>query len=118
MNAKPSREANKTLPILTEVVELRPYDRVELPETLSDVEWSELALTIRRKVTDRLLHESGLLTDTHLQDAIHHVITRTTDKLADDLRTVIAQVVRDNVNRALEEELSRLQGEIAARDHP
>lgn len=101
------------IPLLTEIVELPRYDTAELPRTLTDVDWAQLALRVQENVLERLLGRSETLIDDEMQASLDAVLARATESLAAELRTTLAQLVRDLVARAVTDELTRVHDEIA-----
>ncbi len=100
------------IPLLTEVIEVPRYDASELPRTLADVDWSQLALRVQENVLERLLSRSDTLLDAQLQANLQTVIGRATESLAAELRTTLGQMVRDLVARAVTDELTRVHDEV------
>lgn len=103
---------DEAIPLLTEVIEVPRYDASELPKTLADVDWSQLALRVQENVLERLLSRSDALLDSHLQASLRAVIGRATESLESELRTTLAQMVRDLVARAVTDELTRVHDEV------
>lgn len=101
------------IPLLTEIVELPRYGTAELPRTLTDVDWAQLALRVQENVLERLLGRSETLIDDEMQANLDAVLARATESLAAELRTTLAQLVRDLVARAVTDELTRVHDEIA-----
>lgn len=115
----PAESPDDAIPVLTEVIEVPRYDASELPRTLADVDWSQLALRVQENVLERLLGRSDALLDAQLQSSLQAVIMRATDSLAAELHTTLGQLVRDLVARAVTDELTRVHDEVMrARGHP
>jgi hypothetical protein len=88
------------------------YERSELPQTLTAIDWSQLALRVQENVLERLLSRSDALLDTQLGASLQAVIGRATESLAADLGTTLEQLIRDLVARAVSEELTRVHDEV------
>jgi uncharacterized membrane-anchored protein YjiN (DUF445 family) len=105
----------ESIPMLTEIVQVARYAAEELPATLDDVDWSELAERVRVNVTERLTRRSQALLDAQLRESMEAVIDRAAESLAAELRVLLSQMVRDIVGRAVTEELTRVHAEISRR---
>lgn len=105
-------EGDDAIPMLTEVVEVPRYDSSELPQTLTSIDWSQLALRVQENVLERLLSRSEALLDAQLRASLQVVIGRATETLAVELATTLEQLVRDLVARAVTEELTRVHDEV------
>jgi uncharacterized membrane-anchored protein YjiN (DUF445 family) len=101
--------------MLTEIVEVPRYAVEDLPATLEEVDWSELAERVRVNVTERLTRRSQALLDAQLRDSLEAVVDRAAESLAAELRVSLSQMVRDIVGRAVTEELTRVHAEISRR---
>ena len=108
--------ADQAIPMLTEVVQVPRYTSAELPETLSEVDWAELALRVRENVMERLQRRSELLLDDELKNTLQVVLDRAVESLAVQLHDTLSQMVRDIVARAVTEELTRVHAEVARRN--
>lgn len=106
---------DEAIPMLTEIVQVPRYSDAELPATLGEVDWAELAERVRENVTERLARRSQLLIDAQLRESLQSVIDRAAESLAAELRTTMTQVVRDIVAHAVTEELTRVHAEIHRR---
>lgn len=104
--------SDDAVPTLTEVVDVPRYERSELPQTLTAIDWSQLALRVQENVLERLLSRSDALLDTQLGASLQAVIGRATESLAADLGTTLEQLIRDLVARAVSEELTRVHDEV------
>ncbi len=100
------------IPLLTEVVELPRYDANELPRTLTEIDWAQLALRVQENVLERLLGRSDALIDEQLQAGLDAVLARAAESLAVELRIALGQLVRDLVARAVTDELTRVHDEV------
>jgi uncharacterized membrane-anchored protein YjiN (DUF445 family) len=107
--------ADEAIPMLTEIVQVPRYAIEDLPETLEEVDWSELAERVRVNVTERLTRRSQALLDAQLRESLEAVVDRAAESLAAELRASLSQMVRDIVGRAVTEELTRVHAEIARR---
>jgi uncharacterized membrane-anchored protein YjiN (DUF445 family) len=106
---------DEAIPMLTEIVEVPRYAIEDLPATLEEVDWSELAERVRVNVTERLTRRSQALLDAQLRDSLEAVVDRAAESLAAELRVSLSQMVRDIVGRAVTEELTRVHAEISRR---
>jgi len=106
---------DEAIPMLTEIVQVPRYAPEELPKSLAEVSWADLAERVRENVTERLVRRSEALLDAKLRESLQLVIDRAADSLAAELRAALSQTVRDVVARAVKEELTRLHAEIARR---
>jgi hypothetical protein len=106
---------DEAIPMLTEIVQVPRYAVEDLPETLDEVDWSELGERVRVNVTERLTRRSQALLDAQLRDSLEAVVDRAAESLAAELRASLSQMVRDIVARAVTEELTRVHAEIARR---
>ena len=100
------------IPLLTEVVEVPRYDSSELPRTLVEIDWAQLAMRVRGNVLEGLLGRSDALLDEQLRTSLQVVIGRATESLAADLGTTLEQLIRDLVARAVTEEITRVHDEV------
>jgi hypothetical protein len=100
------------IPMLTEVVEVPRYDRSELPRTLVEIDWAQLAMRVRENVLEGLLGRSDAMLDAQLRSSLQAVIGRATASLAADLGTTLEQLIRDLVARAVTEEITRVHDEV------
>jgi hypothetical protein len=106
---------DEPIPMLTEVVQVPRYATHELPRSLGDVDWAALAERVRENVTERLSRRSQALLDAQMRESLQAIVDRAAEALALELRTTMAQVVREIVDRAVTEELTRLHAEITRR---
>jgi uncharacterized membrane-anchored protein YjiN (DUF445 family) len=106
---------DEAIPMLTEIVQVPRYAVEDLPATLEEVDWSELAERVRVNVTERLTRRSQALLDAQLRDSLEAVVDRAAESLAAELRASLSQMVRDIVGRAVTEELTRVHAEISRR---
>jgi len=111
----PAGGSDEAIPMLTEIVQVPRYAIEDLPETLEEVDWSELAERVRVNVTERLARRSQALLDAQLRESLEAVVDRAAESLAAELRASLSQMVRDIVGRAVTEELTRVHAEIARR---
>lgn len=100
------------IPMLTEVVEVPRYDRSELPRTLVEIDWAQLAMRVRENVLEGLIGRSDAMLDAQLRASLQAVIGRATESLAADLGTTLEQLIRDLVARAVTEEITRVHDEV------
>lgn len=110
--AEPAEAGEEVIPLLTEVVEVPRYDRSELPRTLVEIDWAQLAMRVRENVLHGLLGRSDALLDAQLRASLQAVIGRATESLAADLATTLGQLIRDLVARAVTEEITRVHDEV------
>jgi len=103
---------DEAIPMLTEVVEVPRYDRSELPSTLVEIDWAQLAMRVRENVLEGLLGRADALLDAQLRASLQAVIGRATESLAADLGTTLEQLIRDLVARAVAEEITRVHDEV------
>lgn len=108
----PSAQADASIPLLTEIIDLPRYDAGELPPALTDVDWSQLALRVQENVLERLLGDSQTLIDEPMHDALHALIERASTSLAAELRLALAPMLRERVARAVTDELTQVHDEI------
>jgi uncharacterized membrane-anchored protein YjiN (DUF445 family) len=108
--------SDEAIPMLTEIVQVPRYTSEELPETLSEVDWAELAERVRQNVTERLTRRSQALLDSQLRGTLEVVLDRAAESLAAELHESLTQMVRDIVGRAVTEELTRVHAEIERRN--
>ena len=64
---KPGGEA---IPMLTEIVEVPAYSAENLPATLRDINWDEVAARVRRQVSEHLADRIGAILDLELNKAL------------------------------------------------
>jgi hypothetical protein len=102
-------------PTLTEVMSMPRYSSAELPDTLAEIDWTQLALRVRENVLERLMRRSEVMLDAQLKSTLERVTTRAAESLAAEMHDSLSQLVRDIVARAVNEELTRLQTEIQRR---
>ena len=107
-----AENGDDAIPMLTEVVEVPRYDRSELPRTLVEIDWAQLAMRVRENVLEGLLGRSDALLDAQLRSSLHAVIGRATESLAADLGTTLEQLIRDLIARAVTEEITRVHDEM------
>jgi hypothetical protein len=105
----------EAFPMLTEVVQLPRYQSEELPGSLSDVDWTALALRVRENVMERLLRRSDLMLDAQLNSTLRSVLERATEALSVELHDALSRMIRELVSRAVSDELTRLHTEMARR---
>ncbi|MCA3177304.1 MAG: hypothetical protein O9345_24355 [Burkholderiaceae bacterium] len=109
----PTRDA--AIPMLTEIVQVPRYVAQDLPKSLDDVDWAELAERVRENVTERLTRRSQALLDAQMRESLQAVVDRAAESLASELRASLSQMMRDIVARAVTEEITRVHAEIARR---
>ncbi len=102
-------------PTLTEVMSVPRYASAELPETLTEVDWTQLALRVRENVLERLMRRSEVMLDAQLKSTLETITARAAESLAVEMNDSLSQLIRDIVARAVNEELTRLQTEIQRR---
>ncbi len=107
---------DEPIPMLTEVVQVPRYDQEELPKTLADVDWGDLAQRVRENVLERLLRRSDALLDAQLQQSLAPVLERAAETIALEMHDALNRMIRDIVARSVTEELTRLHAEIARRN--
>jgi len=107
---------DEPIPMLTEVVQVPRYDTEDLPQSLAEVDWGDLAQRVRENVLERLLRRSDALLDAQLQDTLVPVLERAAETVAHELHDALNRMIRDIVARAVTEELTRLHAEIAKRN--
>ena len=107
---------DEPIPMLTEVVQVPRYDSEDLPQSLAEVDWGDLAQRVRENVLERLLRRSDALLDAQLQDTLVPVLERAAETVAHELHDALNRMIRDIVARAVTEELTRLHAEIAKRN--
>jgi hypothetical protein len=107
---------DEPIPMLTEVVQVPRYDSEDLPQSLGEVDWGDLAQRVRENVLERLLRRSDALLDAQLQDTLVPVLERAAETVAHELHDALNRMIRDIVARAVTEELTRLHAEIAKRN--
>lgn len=107
---------DEPIPMLTEVVQVPRYDQEELPKTLADVDWGDLAQRVRENVLERLLRRSDALLDAQLQQSLAPVLERAAETIAVEMHDALNRMIRDIVARSVTEELTRLHAEIARRN--
>ena len=105
--------ADEPIPMLTEVVQVPRYDAEDLPGSLAEVDWGDLAERVRENVLERLLRRSDTLLDTNLGSTLQPALERAMDALTQELHGAMNRMIRDIVGRAVTEELTRLHAEIA-----
>ena len=116
-DAEPADAAiDDAIPMLTEIVDVDRYDAEELPQSLSQVDWPQLALRVQEHVLERLLGRSDLLLDPQLDATLRALLARATETLAVELQATLRQMIRDLVARAVTDELTRLHAEMTRRD--
>ncbi len=108
----PADPNDDAIPMLTEVLEVPRYDRSELPRSLSELDWAQLAMRVRENVLEGLLGRPDALLDPQLRASLQAVIGRATESLAADLGAVLEHAIRDLVARAVEEEITRVHDEV------
>jgi uncharacterized membrane-anchored protein YjiN (DUF445 family) len=91
------------------------YSSAELPDTLTEVDWTQLALRVRENVLERLMRRSEVMLDAQLKSTLETITARAAESLAVEMHDSLSQLVRDIVARAVNEELTRLQTEIQRR---
>ena len=111
--ALPGAPADEPIPMLTEVVQVPRYDTEDLPASLADVDWGDLAERVRENVLERLLRRSDTLLDANLHDTLQPALERAMEALTQELHGAMNRMIRDIVGRAVTEELTRLHAEVA-----
>lgn len=106
---------DEAIPMLTEIVQVPRYVAEDLPKSLDDVDWAELAERVRENVTERLTRRSQALLDAQMRESLQAVVDRAAESLASELRASLSQMMRDIVARAVTEEITRVHAEIARR---
>lgn len=106
---------DEAIPMLTDIVQVPRYAAGDLPASLGDVDWAELAERVRENVTERLTRRSQALLDAQMLESLQTVVDRAAESLAAELRASLSQMVRDVVARAVTEEITRVHAEIARR---
>jgi hypothetical protein len=114
-DANTSAASQGAFPTLTEVMSVPRYSSAELPDTLTEVDWTQLALRVRENVLERLMRRSEVMLDAQLKSTLETITTRAAESLAAEMHDSLSQLVRDIVARAVNEELTRLQTEIQRR---
>ncbi len=110
--AAAAEAGENAIPLLTEVVEVPRYDTSELPRTLVEIDWAQLAMRVRENVLEGLLGRADALLDAQLRENLQAVIGRATESLAADLGSTLEQLIRDLVARAVAEEITRVHDEV------
>jgi hypothetical protein len=102
-------------PTLTEVMSVPRYASNELPDSLAEVEWADLAQKVRDNVLERLTRRSEMMMEAQLKSTLEAITKRTAESLAIQLEDSLSQLLREVVARAVNEEITRLQTEIQRR---
>lgn len=105
---EPGHTAPDPIPMLTEVVQVKPYDNLRLPVELSDADWVRLANRVRENVLERLLRHSDSMLDGQLRAALDPAFDRAVDVLRTEMHERVEPMLRDVVARAISDELSRV----------
>jgi hypothetical protein len=101
--ARSSAMAGDDIPTLTQVVQVSPGDPAVRTPDGSD--------TGREALLQRLLGRSDALLDAQLQQALAPLVERATAALARELHDSMKGIVHEILDRAIKEELARLQAE-------
>ncbi len=113
--SKPPATAARTeeqFPTLTEVMSVPRYPSSEIPDSIDEVDWPELAARVRENVLERMMRRSEVLLEGSLDQILQNITNRAAQQLAVELQDALGQVMRDVVARAVNEELTRLQTDI------
>ncbi len=102
-------------PTLTEVVQVPRYSSAELPDSLADIDWADLAQRVRENVLERLMRRSEQMLEPQLRTTLDAITARACESLAGELNATLSQMIRDVVARSVNEELTRLHTEIQRR---
>ncbi len=107
--------AEFVFPTLTEVVQVPRYASGDLPDSLADIDWADLAQRIRENVLERLMRRSEQMLEPQLRTTLDAITARACESLAGELNDTLSQMIRDVVARSVNEELTRLHTEIQRR---
>jgi uncharacterized membrane-anchored protein YjiN (DUF445 family) len=107
--------AETVFPTLTEVVQVPRYAVGDLPDSLGDIDWADLAQRIRENVLERLMRRSEQMLEPQLRTTLDAITARACESLAAELNATLSQMIRDVVARSVNEELTRLHTEIQRR---
>jgi hypothetical protein len=115
-SAQRQPSADDPIPMLTEVVQVPRYEPEDLPHSLADVDWSDLAQRVRENALERLLRRSDTLLEAQFTATLQPVVERAIETLTLEVHDALNRMIRDIVARAVTEELTRLHAEIASRN--
>jgi hypothetical protein len=103
---KPGGEA---IPMLTEIVEVPAYSAENLPATLRDINWDEVAARVRRQVSEHLADRIGAILDLELNKALQAALGPAVDTISRTLHESLRQRMQAAIDEAVSLEIARVR---------
>jgi hypothetical protein len=82
---------------------------VEAIATWTPEQWNRMELALRERILRQILLHVNAVLDAKVRDALADVLQASVTRLADDLRASLRVSLSDTIERAVEQEMSRLQ---------
>jgi len=103
---KPGSEA---IPMLTEIVEVPAYSAENLPATLRDINWDDVATRVRSQVSEHLAERIGAILDLELHKALQAALEPAIDTVSRTLHESLRQRMQAAIDEAVSLEIARVR---------
>jgi hypothetical protein len=103
---KPGAEA---IPMLTEIVDVPAYSADNLPATLREIDWDEVASRVRRQVSDHLAERIGAVLNVELHKALLAALAPAVDTVSRTLHETLRQRMQAAIDEAVALEIARVR---------
>jgi hypothetical protein len=103
---KPGSEA---IPMLTEIVEVPAYSAENLPATLRDINWDEVAGRVRKQISEHLAERIGAILDRELHKALQSALEPAVETISRTLHETLRQRMQAAIDEAVSLEIARVR---------
>lgn len=111
-------DADDAIPMLTEIIELPALGPATLagPAAPAEIDWNAIEQRVRDDVAERLARRVDTVFVQRLDAAMQGALERATRQFSVELRAALTEATQDLVARAVAEEITRAQLDLAQRD--
>jgi len=100
---------SEAIPMLTEIVEVPVYSAANLPATLREIDWDEVAGRVRRQVSEHLAERIGAVLDLELHKALQTALAPAVDSVSRTLHETLRQRMQAAIDEAVALEIARVR---------
>ena len=100
---------SEAIPMLTEIVEVPVYSAANLPATLREIDWDEVAGRVRRQVSEHLAERIGAALNLELQKALQTALAPAVDTISRTLHETLRQRMQAAIDEAVALEIARVR---------
>ncbi|MEI6546786.1 MAG: hypothetical protein WCN85_07185 [Burkholderiales bacterium] len=103
------KHGSEAIPMLTEIVEVPVYSAENLPATLREIDWEEVAGRVRRQVSEHLAERIGAVLDLELHKALQTALAPAVDSISRTLHETLRERMQTAIDEAVALEIARLR---------